>query len=87
MEANRTVRRDPAKRPRYVYQCEACGDWHVSRYREYRPRVEDGTAPREQPGWRTAWERAARGETVTSWPKDWSFILSHLPQQVARSRS
>src|SRR5215469_16628914 len=68
VDAAQATRRDPAKRPRYVYPCEACGDWHTSRYREYRPRVSDGTQPRELPGWQLAWERAARGEVVTSWP-------------------
>jgi len=39
-------RADRDKKERFWYACDACGDWHVTTYREYRPVVDDGTLPR-----------------------------------------
>jgi hypothetical protein len=55
-------RADPEHRPRYAYQCQACGDYHLTMYHEFRPRAE-GDAPRAE-SWQHAWLRAGRGEVV-----------------------
>ena len=58
-------RSDKAKAPRSVYRCEVCGDWHITKFVEYHPRVDDGTATREIPNWKRAFQQAAEGKIVT----------------------
>lgn len=63
--ARNAEREDPQHKRRNVYLCNACNEWHVTQYGEYRPRVDDGSQSREQPRWMRGWHDAAQGKVVT----------------------
>lgn len=67
--ANVITRSDPKKRPRNAYRCETCGDWHVTSFHEYRPKVDDGTAPRVNPRPRVVYARWATSTPEGGWDR------------------